>query len=200
MKCSNALPLLDLLSDGALETKDSALVLDHLSSCESCHEEWTSHESLRAKILQAKNDTEVPEGLMDKISEKLKAEDKNKNFMQLTNKNLLALVACLVLLAIPLALLFKQSPYNIPSQSASADVLIDEVNSKKHTQSVPDTKAVATAVGYDIKPVHLPSWQMQGREIYELEFAKQNCQIRIHQQRRCDRKETHLLSGKARHD
>src|SRR5476651_280238 len=101
MNCSDVRPLLDLLCDGVLEAKDSALVLDHLKSCAECTAEWNDLEQLHASFQQAKSRPQIPAGLMDKVSDKLKEEDRQeqKRFFQRCVRAMpaLAIAAALVL-------------------------------------------------------------------------------------------------------
>jgi predicted anti-sigma-YlaC factor YlaD len=71
MDCSDGRPLLQPLWDGALKVKDSALVINHLQSCEQCRCEWNYLEQLHCKFHDAKDKTQLPEWLMKRIFEML---------------------------------------------------------------------------------------------------------------------------------
>ncbi|HEY9677759.1 MAG TPA: hypothetical protein V6C76_07105 [Drouetiella sp.] len=166
MKCSDALPLLDLLNDGALDTKDSALVLDHISKCESCHAEQASNEYLRAKFVEAKSDTAVPADLMNRISGKLKDEERLVRLSPSSNKmrGLLALAACIALCAIPLT----QSSFksvSVAENHPSADSLIENATTTDHIELASNAE-ISQKVGYTIKKVNLPDWQLQRSGVF----------------------------------
>jgi anti-sigma factor RsiW len=184
MNCNDARPLLDLLCDGALETKDSALVLDHLKSCEECHSQWNELEDLHASFQDAKDKFQLPVGLMDRISDKLKDEDRNqRNAIFRHHWRAVSMVAfaatCLLvgLLCSP----WMHPRVTVPSlnQIASADTLIDSLSSE-NLEPVEDRTELAKRVGYELKYLRLPEWRMdkssisksQSIPIARFDFAK----------------------------
>src|SRR5947209_7381588 len=126
MKCSEARPLLDVLFDGELTAKDAALVLDHLQSCNECKSEWNDLEQVRSTFKEAKNKYQMPAGLMEKVSHKLKTEDRRHN----KATPMAAVAACLISIGL-LSGSFMQRPIE-----ASTDTLIDEVVSKLRSEPV----------------------------------------------------------------
>lgn len=68
MKCSEVLPLLDLMLDNQGETENAEVALQHVESCKSCHSAWTSNKSVQKKMQSFKDATEVPEDLRHRVS------------------------------------------------------------------------------------------------------------------------------------
>jgi len=179
MKCSDARPLLDLLSDGALETKDSALVLDHLKLCNECQYEWNDLEQLRSSFQEAKDKSQLPAGLMERISQKLRDEerDEHKRFFEQFKRFFEAYThpASMVAVAATLALIgFLLLPWmhqinTGPSsmQIASADTLVEDLASEGTLEPIIDRSELAKKVGYDLKHVRLPEWQMNRSGVYK---------------------------------
>jgi hypothetical protein len=172
MKCSDARPLLDLLSDDILETKDSALVLDHLQSCNDCQCEWNGLQQLHSCFQEAKDKSQLPAGLMERISQKLKDEERNqhKQFFQQYARpvSMLAIAAAFALigfLLLPWIHQINTSP--TPMQIASADTLIEDLVSEGTLEPVIDRNELAKRVGYDLKHVRLPQWQMNQSGVYK---------------------------------
>jgi hypothetical protein len=179
MKCSDVRPLLDLLSDGALETKDSALVLDHLKLCKECQCEWTDLEQLRASFREARDKSQLPVGLMERISQKLRDEERNehkqffeqyKRFFQEYARpvSMMAIAVSLALigfLLLPLIHQIDTRPISI--QTASADTLIEDLVSEGTLEPVIDGNELTKRVGYELKHVRLPEWQMNKSGVYK---------------------------------
>jgi len=178
MNCSDARPLLDLLSDGALEAKDSALVLDHLKSCDECQYELNYLEELHSRFLEAKDKPPLPAGLMQRISQKLKDEERNqdKQFFEQYARPIsmvaiaatLALIGCLLL---PWIHQINTRP--APMQIASADTLVEDLVSERTLEPVIDRSELAKRVGYDLKYVRLPEWQMDRSGVYKSQALTQ---------------------------
>jgi len=178
MKCSDVHPLLDLLSDGALENKDTALVLDHLKLCNECQSEWNDLEQLRSSFRDAKDKSQLPAGLMERISQKLKDEERNEH-MQFFEKykrffeqyaRPLSIVAIAAAIAL-IGFLFLPRIHQINTQQtsiqiASADTLVDDLVSEGTLEPVIDRNELAKRVGYDLKHVQLPKWQMNQSGVY----------------------------------
>ncbi len=176
MNCNDARPLLDLLCDGALETKDSALVLDHLKSCEQCHCQWNELEELHTSFQEAKDKFQLPVGLMDRISDRLKdeARSQQKSFFEQHWRavSLVSIAATCLLIG------FLCSPWihksdTIPSsiQTASIDTLIDASLSGESLERVEDRNELAKRVGYDLRHVRLPEWRMDRSSIFRSQEA-----------------------------
>jgi anti-sigma factor RsiW len=173
MKCSDVRPLLDLLCDGALETKDSALVLDHLKSCGECQHEWNDLEQLRASFQDAKEKPQLPVGLMERISDKLKDEERSERkryFAQFASALPVMAIAATVLIIgfFLLSVIHQVDTKSASIQTASADTLVDDLVSEKILTPVTDRSDLARKLGYDLKYLRLPDWQMNKSGVYNL--------------------------------
>jgi hypothetical protein len=172
MKCSDTRPLLDVLCDGALEAKDSALVLDHLKSCDDCQFEWNDLEQMQATFHDAKNEFQLPRQLMERISEKLSDEERKQqkhSFEQCAR-----LVPIMAIAASFTAIGFILPPCIRPIgtqqifiQTASTGTLVEDLASKGALESVINRNELAKRVGYDLKYLRLPGWQMQNGGVYK---------------------------------
>jgi hypothetical protein len=176
VKCTDAWPLLDLLWDGTLEAKDSALVLDHMKSCDECRGEWDDLEQLHSCFQDAKDKTHLPLGLMNSISEKLRDEDISHHlrfFQQyarlLPMVAIAATFALVGLLFVPLMRLIDSTPLSM--QTASADTLIEDVFSEGTLEPVVDQNELAKKVGNQLKYVRLPKWQLDKSGLYKSKAA-----------------------------
>jgi hypothetical protein len=172
MKCSDKRPLLDLLLDGALEAKDSALVLDHMQTCTECQCEWNVLEQLRTSFHDAKGEPLLPEALMARISERLRDEERNqhKQFIQQYARpvSMLAVAASFALIGFLLPPLIHQIDTRpVLIQTASADSLVEDFVSEGTLEPVADGTELAKRVGYDLKYVRLPEWQMKKSGLYK---------------------------------
>jgi hypothetical protein len=153
------------MCDGALEAKDSALVLDHLKSCNDCQREWTELEELRSRFQEAKAMPGVPSGLMDRISDRLRKEEQShipriSTIYALPTMTVVAGVLVLGLLLLP-SILHRGAP-----QPALADSLIDQLSSSEGFQTVADRNELSKKIGYDLKYLNLSNWRMQQASIY----------------------------------
>jgi hypothetical protein len=172
MRCSDAQPLLDLLSDGALEAKDSALVLDHVKSCSECQCELNDLEQLHTSFRAAKEEPQLPAGLMERISEKLKDEERSQHrqFFQRYARAIpmVAVAAGLALTGFLLLPWIHQLDTGSRSmQTASADTLVEDLVSEGTLEPVLDRNDLAKRVGYDLKYIRLPQWQMNKLGVYK---------------------------------
>jgi anti-sigma factor RsiW len=172
MNCNDVRPLLDLLCDGALDAKDSALVLDHLKSCFECQSEWDDMEQLHASFQLAKSRPEMPAWLMDKVSSRLREEDRNeqKKFFQSCMRSMpaLAIAAAVVLVGFFVLPAVEKQNNQSPSEStASADTLVEDLVSAGTLEQVSDRSELTKRVGYDLKQVRLPQWHMERSGVYK---------------------------------
>ncbi|HEY9760612.1 MAG TPA: zf-HC2 domain-containing protein [Oculatellaceae cyanobacterium] len=78
MDCDEVRPLLDVLHDGALNARDTAIVLEHLKDCSECDFEWSDMDALTARFKAAGKSNKLPSGLSEKISQALKKEDADR--------------------------------------------------------------------------------------------------------------------------
>jgi len=166
MNCTDARPLLDLLCDGALEAKDSALVLDHLKSCDECHCEWNNLEELRSTFHEAREKTELPAGLMEKVSWKLRDEERKQHKRIFAPMMAIAAAVLLIgFLFLPWIHQITTSP--ISMKTASAEALVEDVVAEGTLEPVVDRNELAHKLGYDLKYVRLPEWQMNKSGMYK---------------------------------
>ncbi len=172
MKCSEVRPLLDLLYDELLETKDSALVLDHLKNCDECRGEWEAMEELRARVAAAKSNTFMPPELMEKVSLAVKNEDRNKRSFGLLPQQipLVSIAATILLIGwflVPQFLHSDVQPQStLAARTSSAQKLIADLTADGAVTSEPDKQQLDKKLGYNLKYVHLPSWKLQQSGIY----------------------------------
>jgi anti-sigma factor RsiW len=180
MKCTEARPLLDPLCDGALEPKDSALVLDHLKTCQECQNDWQSLEDLHANFQQAKGMTQIPAGMMDKISDKLKDAEATERKQHLLAYDriipILAVAACFATVGF-LAVAFISKPAEVQlalqsARSAAADTLIEDVEPATMLTPVADRTELAKDIGFEIKYVRLPDWKMDRSSMIQSKNSK----------------------------
>jgi Putative zinc-finger len=166
MKCTDARPLLDLLCDGALEVKDSALVLDHLKTCEECQDEWNGLEQLHSSFRDAKDKPPMPAGLMEKISGKLVDDERSKRKPVFVS--IMAIAATFLLFGfLFMSWTYQTNNTTTATKVASADTLVEDLVAEETLEPVTDRKELAKKVGYDLKYVRLPQWQMNKSGVYK---------------------------------
>jgi hypothetical protein len=170
MKCTNARPLLDLLSDGVLDTKDSALMLDHLKSCNECQCEWHDLEQLRSRFDAAEEERLMSEGLMERISQSLNVEDNIER--QRTRRRYCSPISLLAIAAACLLVGFFCLPQiqQIDSRQASANTisantLIADLTVASAINPIEDRNELDKELGYNLKYVRLPTWHMENSGI-----------------------------------
>lgn len=172
MKCSDVRPLLDLLYDELLETKDSALVLDHIKNCDQCRVEWEAMEELRSRIATAKSNTFMPPELMDKVSLSVRNEDLNKRTFGLLPQQipLVSIAASILLVGWFLVPQFlhstDQQQSMVAEQTSTAQKLVADLTANGAVAPEPDKQELNKRVGYDLRYVHLPSWKLKQSGIY----------------------------------
>jgi hypothetical protein len=166
MNCTDARPLLDLLCDGALEAKDSALVLDHLKSCDECQSEWSGLEQLHSSFQEAKDKPPLPAGLMERISGKLLDDERSKRKPVFVS--MMAIAATFLLFGFLFMSWIHQTNITTTSMKmASADALVEDLDSEGTLEPVTDRKELVKKMGYDLKYVRLPQWQMNKLGVYK---------------------------------
>lgn len=170
MKCSEALPLLDLLYDQLLETKDSALLLDHLKNCDGCQSEWEGMEDLKRRFTIAKSSTTLPKHLIDQVAIALKREDKSNylqtNFSQLPLAGIAASILVLGWLIVPQFNVTRDDRATIASSHSSAKTLIQDLTMHGSIIPEPDKRLLNKRLGYELKFVNLPAWTMESAGLY----------------------------------
>jgi len=165
MKCSDVRPVMDLLCDGALENKDTALVIDHLKSCDECQCEWHDLEQLRGEFNNAKAECQLPTQLMRKISQKLKHEERSecKRLIKQYARSIptVAIAATIVVVGFLYLPWFHRIDTALTSTpTASADTLVADLLSERGLEPVTNRNELAQKVGYNLTYVRLPQWQM----------------------------------------
>jgi anti-sigma factor RsiW len=172
MKCSEALPLLDLLYDERLETRDSAILLDHLKNCDQCRAEWDAMDNLRTRVAEAREKTFIPAELMDNVFVAVKNESQSNRFLGLLPQQIpLAAIAASILLlgwiVVPQLLNSNSGRQEIiATQKLSAQKLIADFTVTGTTTPEQDKLELDRRVGYSLKYVHLPSWKLQSSGVY----------------------------------
>jgi len=177
MICSEVIPLLDLLCDGTLPEKDSALVLDHVHSCYSCQPEWNEREQLRLRFIEAKQKVHMPADLMNRISRQIRNEEKANHKRQLKKVGapLLAVAAAVALVGFatiawhnqasnqPIAQLAQTAP------GASVDLLVENFkDGKGGPETLADQSKLDETVGYQLRYLRLANWRLMKFGVYRL--------------------------------
>ena len=179
MNCDEVRPLLNVLYDGALNAKDTAIVLEHLKGCVECDFEWSELDALKTRFKAAKLSSEAPKELSAKILQALKKEDGQRSrqqFLQiLSAPTRLALVAVSLLVAGLLAL--SPTIYQVahkpaaPGAVANAtavsvdDLLFYADHIIPGAPLKPDQK-LSTALGFEPKFIKMDGWQKQRVWVY----------------------------------
>jgi hypothetical protein len=171
MKCSEALPLLDLLYDQLLETKDSALVIDHLQNCVNCQDEWESMEDLKRRFRTAKNNTTMPPELMEKISLTLRRDNRSTLLrtpaLQFPLVGIAASILILGWIVVPqLTSPNGQQRTQITSSHLSATKLINSLTTNGAVDREQNKQLLKEKLGYEPRYIHLPEWKMESSGVY----------------------------------
>lgn len=172
MNCNEARPLLDLLYDELLDTKDSVLVVDHIKQCEECGVEWEALDALKQRIKSAREQTFIPPELMEKVSLSIKKDAQSNEVWGLFRQRLpfVAIAASVLLLGLVIGpqLLHSSDPKQemLATRTSSAERLIADLALMNTTIPEPDKSALDRKLGYKIKYLHLPTWKMQNSGIY----------------------------------
>jgi hypothetical protein len=207
MICNEARPLLDLLCDGVLPAKESALVLDHLHSCDLCQPEWNALEQLRTRFLEAKSKVLMPAGLMSKISGTIRKEEsdnRDRFFKKYTPPVLAAGIAAAAVafvgyVAIPwlnqklnpagtMAAKFcppQRSVPHLPPATTLAESLVDNCRCNGAIEAVSNPDQLEPKLGYRLRYLRLPAWRLAGAGVYRapsvavarFDFVKGHCGV-----------------------
>jgi len=171
MNCSEARALLNLLTDGALETKDTALVVEHTKECNECAQEWSDAENLRDQFKRWREDVTLPAGRMGKIKELIDKEDsairKRDWPAQFKRPMPLMLVAAAVAIVGLICLTPNFRMTGPVNQTVAASALIDELSRSTSAPSVENREALPGILGYEPKYIQLPGWSMQRAGVYD---------------------------------
>ncbi|RTL36645.1 MAG: hypothetical protein EKK48_25750 [Candidatus Melainabacteria bacterium] len=171
MKCSEALPLLDLLYDQLLETKDSALVIDHLQNCVNCQDEWESMEDLKRRFKAAKKNTTMPPELVEKISLTLRRDDISTLLRTSSRQFPLVGIAASILILGWIVVPQLTSPNGeqrtqITASHLSATKLINSLTTDGAVHREPNKQLLNEKLGYEPKYIPLPEWKMESSGVY----------------------------------
>jgi hypothetical protein len=181
MKCNDASVLLNVFSDGALNARDSALVLGHLKDCKVCHSEWRELEELQKRFDSARAISLPTSRLMDRISYNLKKEEKLERQQTLQKyarpAQWFAIASCLTVIG---ALTYSDmqttsgttSATSTTSNQTQAEALIDALYTGQGTEPLSNRQQLARQIGYDLKFMHLPTWNMYQSAIYKSEKSR----------------------------
>lgn len=165
MNCVEAGHLVNVFSDGALNARDSALVLGHLKDCSSCNKDWQDLESLRRLFADARQTEPNTDSLMRKISKEIDEEDRLRRRALVLRSRPLALAAGLILLVI--------SGLQISELTNDKFALIDKATSANGTVTAenlvdlvsPGSSFNKDKLSYEIKMLPLPDWQLVRKSI-----------------------------------
>lgn len=170
MNCNESRPLLDLLCDGTLEHKDSALVLDHVKSCVACEQQWSAQEKLHAMFRTERHKLTIPANLTERISTCLKHEERAERSRVFSGYRTALTVSGLTVVAAALLLIFI--PYNRKFDSDtlehdySAQSLIGDLAADVGAVSVGNKQELTQQLGYELRYLHLPQWKMSKIALY----------------------------------
>jgi hypothetical protein len=168
MKCNEARPLLDPMLDGYLDAKDMALVLDHLKTCLDCAKNWDDMNKLRARFLKAQIKVAEPPLLLRKISAVIEGEEKRakqKKIQKLLPIILSACVATVVLGGLAFVGFKTNFTFGLP-QPVPIVGLVDDVDKDDAVTTLADTAALNKALGYELRFIKMPNWQLQKACLY----------------------------------
>ena len=160
------LPLLELLSDSELDSKDSALVIEHLNGCCDCQHEWRQVEQLRAIFKLARENTIAPATLIEKIDKAVSLEKKvQRQFLsggKISFIALLGVAATVLLLGFTASLVLPNLKTDRKiSTTLTTSLLVENSSNPNQFEPISDLDRLAQRIGYQLKYVHLPDWKMQ---------------------------------------
>jgi hypothetical protein len=170
MNCSEARTLLNLMGDGALDTRDTALVVDHTKECNECADEWSEMEHLRDRFRQLREAVALPQGEIAKIKELISSDSSGRGSAWRDRLGPAPLM--LVAAAVAIVGLVCLSPKLNRSggslvQPVTAAALVDDLTDPSSLKAVADKEALPPLLGYDLKYIHLPGWNMQRAGVYK---------------------------------
>ena len=174
MTCDEARPLLDPLYDGALNSKDTAFILEHLKSCRDCDQEWHEMEKLRERFQSARNSTAIPAGLTERIASTLNNED-SSNRGHFIRRHMNVMPFWLVAAAILLVGLFALPKFAAPNLNqqrgeavlASIDSMVEDSEQNAGFEKLSDAHELPEKLGFEPKFIKMTGWQMQQASVYK---------------------------------
>jgi hypothetical protein len=182
MKCDEAKPLLDPLLDGYLEPKDMALVLDHIKTCLDCAKIWDDMNKLRNRFINAKVKVAEPPLLLQKISAVIEGEEKRARQKQARKFVPVVIGACVAIIVLGFMAYIgikTEFHFGLP-QPVPVLALIDDVDKENVVTPISGTAELNKALGYELRYINLPDWQLQRASLYgkdkiaRMEFISKN--------------------------
>jgi hypothetical protein len=180
MNCEDVLPLLNLLNDSALDSRNTADILEHLKECGQCQSEWDSMLAVRRQIRRMKNEIQVPPGLMDRVSAVIDRENTRRSIGAVASMNyrqLVAIAAGLVVLALGALYLLHQGQTVKPVTIEVASLVNREFAGDPAFELVADHQLLSEKLGYTIKYLKFPDWKINEVGTYRAKNIKGNDQI-----------------------
>jgi hypothetical protein len=167
MICSDVRPLLELLADEALDTKDSALIVDHLKSCPECQSQWSQLEELKERFRRASKATPVPEDLLHRIGQALDGEETGVTRLPRAALALTGVAAALIITGFFAVTSWYERPAVDRRQTAfaSASALVDAVASNRGEPLV-ERAALPSQLGYNLVYLRLPDWKLEHSAVH----------------------------------
>jgi hypothetical protein len=162
MNCEDVQPLLNPLSDNALGSQDTALIMAHLKDCHDCLGEWDALLSIRGQMRRLRDHVQPPEDLLSQVKRTIDRESSQKSrdaWRGFINRKLAAMVAALVLLSVSAAYLFWW-----PNAEATALDVASLVNREFGTdpafENVADDQLLSQRLGFSIKYLKFKDWKI----------------------------------------
>lgn len=175
MNCNESQPLLDLLCDGVLEHKDSSLVLEHIKSCTDCEWQWLGQQNLHAMFRRERHKLTIPANLVHRLSSSLKQEEMAERALVFAGYRKALTFGGLAVAATVVLLILTPYTCNFDSvtvdQAYSTQSLIGDLDANAGAESVSNRQELARQLGYELKYLHLPQWEMRNIALYR---AKQS--------------------------
>ncbi len=161
MNCNEAKPLLNPLCDGELDTKDAALILEHIKSCLDCQSEWTELEKLRDRFKEARSKSQPDRDYSKRISQALKREDSAQPSSRGARFTARIIVAAACVMGMSL-LVSYMVPRNSDTQVATTSPAIASLIEARQEapQSAANADSLSSITGYDLKLIRIPNWQV----------------------------------------
>ncbi len=173
MICDDARPLLDPLYDGALNSRDTAMVLEHLKTCVECGHEWHEMEQFKDRFRNARKRTDIPSTLNDRIVLALNKEDSASRALFM-RRYMRTMPVWLIAASLLLVGLFAFP--NIERRSgnetlATIDSLLDcsdrSFNGRPAGTRIVSMQELPEKVGFQPKFINMSGWNMERASLYE---------------------------------
>ncbi|MFA6210805.1 MAG: hypothetical protein WCT03_03800 [Candidatus Obscuribacterales bacterium] len=170
MNCNESQPLLDFLCDGALEHKDSALVLDHIKACSDCERQWRAQENLHVMFRNERKKITIPVNLTERVSYSLRQEERGERALLFGRYRGLMTFGGVTVAAAALLLVITPYQHNSESlkakQAYSAQSLIGDLTADVGVTLVDNKQELVRELGYELKYLRLPQWKLSKIAVY----------------------------------